>query len=101
MQYCKVNIKFKFKKKKEEGCRSLSQEDDVHNCCGTKEGQKGWEGDGHGATGLVWISHEEHAGLFGQIKMFESILQEMKGHLRALQREIYILKYHLCIDRFR
>jgi len=37
--------------------------------------------------------------MFEMFKM--SILRGMKGHLRALQREIYILKYLLCIDGCR
>ena len=69
-----------------------------------KKARKAGEEMGMAQLGLVWISHEEHARLFGQIKMFESILREMEGHLRALQRRnlhFKISSYFVLMDSGR
>ena len=51
-----------------------------------KKARKAGEEMGMVQLRLEWISQEDRAGLYGQIRMVDSVLREIKGHLRDQQR---------------
>lgn len=69
-----------------------------------KKARKAGEEMGMVQLRLEWISQDDRAGLYGQIRMVDSVLREIKGHLRIQQRRnlhFKISSYFLLMDSGR